>query len=114
MRTRNFARAIDELRKRCAEANVSCDAELDDALELARLADATRPCAYCSGPNPHSAEFCSDRCRGRHYREHAPAGVVKGSRSLASGGWSVTVHFPEGEATRGASFRVKDRVYLGV
>jgi hypothetical protein len=81
--------------------------------EIARLPAASRgPCAHCGDDNPRGGAYCSDRCRARHARMHAPGGRVRSSRSLASGGWSIVVHFPQAEAERGASFRVKDEVFV--
>lgn len=87
--------------------------ELRDEIRRLREQLCSRgPCAHCGGDNPKGGLYCSDRCRARHARIHAPGGKVRSSRSLANGGWSIVVHLPPGEADRGAKFRVKDPVYL--
>jgi len=62
----------------------------------------TTRCDQCHAPimNPKPGQrFCStpgSTCRQDWHRANQKPGIVKGVRQLASGNWSITVHYPPG------------------
>ena len=77
-----------------------------------KLASIAEKCLHCGGPNARSGEFCSDRCRSAHYREHMPSGVVKSVRRLAADKASVVIHYPPAEAERVVAIKINEPVWL--
>lgn len=55
-------------------------------------------CAHCYGiftPRRPGHRYCAPKCRAAAHREQSLPGTVTGVRQLKSGGWSVTVAFPD-------------------
>lgn len=84
--------------------------ELDLAL---KWIDSVRSsCLHCGGENGRAGDYCSDRCRAAHYREHMPCGTVKSVRRLAADKVAIVVHYAPEEAASAVALRIGATVHL--
>ncbi len=61
-------------------------------------------------PRKRSHDFCSNKCRAEHHRNHMPTGVVRSVRKISNGKISVTIYLDDPVAL---DFHVHQKVTIG-